>query len=209
MSGPSEVESPARPKPRFPLFRPILAGATLRDRLIACFGALVGIATVGFLCRLMFGSSPQLPLLVAPVGASAVLLFAVPASPLAQPWPIIGGNVISAFTGILIARLIQDPILAAGTAVAVAIAVMSFARCLHPPGGAAALLMVITHTTQFHFAFFPVLLNSLLLVGMGVLFNSLTGRIYPRAQLTATQAGLRPVDGRGFSAADLDAALAH
>ena len=64
--------------------------------------------------------------------------------------------------------------------------------------------MVITHTTQFHFAFFPVLLNSLLLVGMGVLFNSLTGRIHPRAQLAAPQAGLRPVDGRGFSAADLD-----
>ena len=70
---------------RFQLFAPILAGATLRDRLIACTGALIGIAVTGLLCGLALGRGPHLPLLVAPMGASAVLLFAVPASPLAQP----------------------------------------------------------------------------------------------------------------------------
>jgi CBS domain-containing membrane protein len=93
--------------------------------------------------------------------------------------------------------------------VALAVLLMVQTRSLHPPGGAAALLMVLTRTTQFHFALFPVLLNSLLLVCMGVLYNSLTGRSYPRAQLLPTGAGLQPVHGRGFSAADLDAALAH
>ncbi|MFG3757464.1 HPP family protein, partial [Klebsiella pneumoniae] len=76
------------------------------------------------------------PLLVASIGASAVLLFAVPASPLAQPWPIIGGNSVSALVGIVVARAIGDPLLAAAVAAALAIAVMSLARCLHPPGGA-------------------------------------------------------------------------
>src|SRR5690349_13220636 len=121
------------------LFHPILAGATLRDRLLACLGALVSIALTGLLCGALFGEGSHLPLIVAPMGASAVLLFAVPASPLAQPWSIIGGNTISAIMGYLVAQFIADPIVAAGAAVALAIAVMSFTRCLHPPGRAAAL----------------------------------------------------------------------
>jgi CBS domain-containing membrane protein len=172
-------------------------------------GAAAGILFAAVFTHLLAGTGATAAWLVAPLGATAVLVFALPASPLAQPWAVIAGNTLSALVGIACATLIPDSALAATVAVALALLLMVQARCLHPPGGAAALLMVITHTTQFHFAFFPVLLNSLLLVGMGVLFNSLTGRIYPRAQLTATQAGLRPVDGRGFSAADLDAALAH
>ncbi|MGO8048351.1 HPP family protein, partial [Rhizobium johnstonii] len=77
-----------------------------------------------------------LPLIVAPMGASAVLLFAVPASPLAQPWSIIGGNTISALMGIISAYFIRYPIIATGVGVSLAIVAMSFTRCLHPPGGA-------------------------------------------------------------------------
>ena len=85
------------------LFSPILAGATLRERMLACLGALIEIALTGMVCGYFFGQDPHLPLIVAPMGASAVLLFAVPASPLAQPWSIIGGNTISAMMGILAA----------------------------------------------------------------------------------------------------------
>ncbi|MBK6008167.1 HPP family protein [Ramlibacter ginsenosidimutans] len=172
-------------------------------------GAGAGILFAAVFSRLLAGSGPVGSWLVAPLGASAVLVFALPASPLAQPWAVIGGNTLSALAGIACAGLISDPALAAAAAVALAVLLMVQTRSLHPPGGAAALLMVLTHTTQFHFAVFPVLLNSLLLVCMGVLYNSLTGRSYPRAQLLAPGAGLQPVHGRGFSAADLDAALAH
>jgi CBS domain-containing membrane protein len=172
-------------------------------------GAAAGILFAAVFSRLLVGSGPAGMWLVAPLGASAVLVFALPASPLAQPWPVIAGNTVSAVAGIACAGLINDPALAASAAVALALLMMVQTRSLHPPGGAAALLMVLTRTTQFHFAFFPVLLNSLLLVCMGVLYNSLTGRSYPRAQLLPTGAGLQPVHGRGFSAADLDAALAH
>src|SRR4051812_41843899 len=127
----------------FRLFRPILAGATLRERLIACLGALAGITLTGLICGWFFGEGPHIPLIVAPMGASAVLLFAVPASPLAQPWPIIGGNTISAFMGVLAAHFIPDPIIAIGVGVSLAIAAMSLTRSLHPPGGAAALTALI------------------------------------------------------------------
>ena len=104
--------------------KPMLAGATLRDRMIACIGALFGIAVTALVCRVT-ASDVTLPYLVAPIGASAVLLFAVPASPLAQPWSIVGGNTVSALIGIAMAKLVTDPALAAGLAVALAIGEMA------------------------------------------------------------------------------------
>ncbi|WP_459570037.1 HPP family protein, partial [Bradyrhizobium diazoefficiens] len=69
------------------LFRRFLAGATFSDRLLACLGAVAGVGLVA----LAFSGAVPLPIVsaavVAPIGASAVLVFAVPASPLAQPWP--------------------------------------------------------------------------------------------------------------------------
>jgi len=122
----------------FRLFVPILAGATLRERLLACVGALIGIALTGLISALVLGNGPYVPLLVAPMGASAVLLFAVPASPLAQPWSIIGGNTISALMGVILWSVVHAPIMPAGFAVALSIPSMSFTRAPPPRGGAAA-----------------------------------------------------------------------
>ncbi len=187
------------------LFRPLLAGATLSERLIACLGAGVGIA----LTYLAGALAPHaaLPAIVAPLGASAVLVFAVPASPLAQPWPVIGGNTISALVGMAVWRLLPDPAIAAGVAVGAAILVMSLLRCLHPPGGAAALTAVIggaaVHEAGFGFALVPVALNSLALVAAGLAFHRLTRRSYPHRPVPA------PKPASGIQPADIDAALAE
>ena len=204
-------------KRRFRFFAPILAGATLRDRLIACTGALIGIALTGLLCEIALGRDPHLPLLVAPMGASAVLLFAVPASPLAQPWSIIGGNTLSALCGYLVAQFIHDPVLAAGAAVALAIAVMSFTRCLHPPGGAAALTAALGGPAVASwgalFPFVPVGLNSCILVALGLLFHRLSRRhSYPHIPAPAPvnthgTTDLPPPLRVGFRHEDVDAAL--
>jgi len=190
------------------LFRPILSGATLFDRLMACLGALIGIGLTALICGLAFnGTSGHLvPLLVAPMGASAVLLFAVPASPLAQPWSIIGGNTLSALIGISVVRLVPDTTMAAALAVALAIAAMSLCRCLHPPGGAAALTAVLggpaVLASGYMFAFIPVCLNSTLLVLTGYLFHKLSKRhSYPHH-------AMKPVESATvFCAADVDKAL--
>lgn len=65
-------------------FVPILAGATLRDRLLACVGAVIGVTLTSLVSAVALHGWIPLPLLVAPIGASAVLVFAVPASPLAH-----------------------------------------------------------------------------------------------------------------------------
>jgi CBS domain-containing membrane protein len=192
------------------LFAPLLAGATLRDRLLACAGALVGIAAAA---ALMAGSglvAPGLPLLVAPIGASAVLAFAVPASPLAQPWPVIGGNTLSALVGVAVALLVPMPTLAGGVAVAAAILAMSLARCLHPPGGAVALFAVLggpaVAALGFRFALLPVAINSIALVAAAWLFHRLSGHAYPHRP--DALAAKRELESEGIRAADLKQALA-
>jgi CBS domain-containing membrane protein len=168
---------------RVALFRPLLPGASLRDRLLACAGGVLGIALTSIVSHVLLPSLAPLPLLVAPMGASAVLVFAVPASPLAQPWSVIGGNTISALVGVASARLVPDPSLAAGLAVGGAILAMSLLRCLHPPGGAAALTAVIggpvIHAAGFSFALLPVGVNAVLLTIAGLLFHRLSGHSYP------------------------------
>ena len=185
-------------------FWPARVRVNARERWRAVIGGGLGILVTAWLCR--WGASPQTlgPWLVAPLGASAVLVFAVPSSPLAQPWSVIGGNTLSALVGAACAHFIPDPVWAGAIAVGLAIAVMFSLRCLHPPGGASALLAALS-ASGFHFALFPVFVNSVLLTLAGVAYNALTGRRYPHAQA-------RPVpstESARFSAADLDAALTH
>lgn len=164
-------------------FVPAPPGPGFVDRLKAASGAIGGIAITGLLCGLMLGNGIAHPFLVAPMGASAVLLFAVPASPLAQPWPVLGGNVISAFVGITVTRLISDPTVAAAVAVGAAIAVMSLLRCLHPPGGAVALSAVLGATghapPEYIYALVPVGMNTALLLIVAILFHRIAGHSYP------------------------------
>lgn len=192
------------------LFDPILAGATLSERLIACGGACLAI---GLTVAAGLAFPTPSPLVVAPIGASAVLIFAVPASPLAQPWQVIGGNMISACVGLAVAWAVPNAALAAALAVGLAIAVMSLTRSLHPPGGAVALTAALGGPAAAKwgllFPLVPVGINSLALVALGIAFHTLARRSYPhrpaRTQAKAV-AGAVPVS---FSPADIDEALAQ
>ncbi len=114
---------------------------------------------------------------------------------------------LGALVGAACAFAIPDQALAAATAVGLAIALMFALRCLHPPGGATALLVVIGHNTDVHFAAFPIFFDSVVLVLAGVLYNQLTGRRYPHTQETPRSAGA--ASGSRFSSQDLDVALAR
>jgi CBS domain-containing membrane protein len=183
---------------------PVRVDAHERWRSVA--GAGLGILFTALVSRWWAGAGAVGPWLVAPLGASAVLVFALPASPMAQPWSVVGGNTLSALVGAACAMLVPDPAWAAALAVAAAIALMFSLRCLHPPGGATALLTSLG-AVGFHFSLFPMFVNSLLLVVAGVVYNSLSGRRYPHAQLRSSPEGANTP--ARFSAADLDAALAH
>ncbi|KQP59128.1 HPP family protein [Methylobacterium sp. Leaf108] len=186
-----------------------------RERIRSAAGALVGILVTGLASRAALGPGTALPALIAPMGASAVLLFAVPSSPLAQPWSILGGNLVAALVGVTAARTVSDPTLAAALAIGCAIAVMMALRCLHPPSGAVALTAVLggqqIHDLGYGFVLWPVGANSLLLLTVALLFNNLTGRAYPQGPAKAPRVqaatAASPSGRAGITAADLDAVL--
>src|SRR5215475_11315352 len=102
-----------------------------REIIISGAGAFIGLFFAFMLARWALGTTNAW--FVAPMGASAVLLFAVPSSPLAQPWSIIGGNLVAATIGVTCASMIPDTGVAASVAGALAIMAMFKLRCLHPP----------------------------------------------------------------------------
>lgn len=189
-------------------FWPAPVAVNAQERLRAVVGAVIGVLFAAALSRLMAGTTSDVSWLVAPIGASAVLVFGVPASPLAQPWAVVGGNTLSAMVGIACANWIGDPAVAGAVAVSLAIALMFSLRCLHPPGGAMALIAVLTHATAFHWAVFPALTNSVLLVVAGIAYNSATGRRYPHVQVAHRTPGEGTAKSR-FSSADIDVVLSR
>lgn len=150
------------------------SGPHASEQWAATLGALLGIAGVVALTHTLLGRDAAV-FVVPSLGATAVLVFAAPHSLFAQPWPVLAGNLLSALVGVACHRLLPDPTLAAAAAVALAIAVMHGARCIHPPGGATALAAVIggpdIHQLGFAYALVPVGISSLLLVAVGVAWN--------------------------------------
>jgi CBS domain-containing membrane protein len=193
-------------------FLPAEIHVSSKERLRSCVGALIGIALTAGLTRLALGADSSLPMLVAPMGASAVLLFAVPASPLAQPWSLIGGNLVSALVGITCAYWISNPIGAAALAVPLAIGAMFYLRCIHPPSGAVALTAVLggpaIHSLGYWFALAPIGVNSVALLGTALIYHHLTRHRYPHHSTpAATVVQTPPIQRAVFTREDLDAVL--
>lgn len=176
-------------------FGPSMPRPKAAEAVRAATGAGLGLFITGCLLWLIAPTGALLdhPLLIAPFAASAVLIFAVPNSPLAQPWPVVAGNTLSALCGLALLRLVPHPLPAATLAVLAAIAVTAAARALHPPGGATAMAVVLSahpdHLTGWSFALIPVAIGSVLLMLTGLLWNRATGRPYPIAQRPAPAHG--------------------
>ena len=184
------------------------------ERLRAGIGACIGILCTGLVTILIEGDTSTIPYLIAPMGASAVLLFAVPSSPLAQPWSIIGGNTTAAIIGVTSAIWIAHPATAAAVAVSLSIVAMFALRCIHPPSGAVALTAVLggasIHTQGYWFVLAPVALNSFILLLVAILYNNATRRPYPHLVAKPAQQLNKDIPAEmrfGFNTEDLNAVL--
>ncbi|MBU3576919.1 HPP family protein [Polynucleobacter sp. UK-Kesae-W10] len=149
------------------------------ERLRSCAGALVGLMLVFTIAKLLGELAGIDEWLMASLGASALLVFALPGSPMAQPWAVIAGNTLSALIGITAVILIPEPLLAMPIAASLSIMGMFILRCLHPPAAAVALIVVLGHVTHYRYALFPVMVDSILLIVAGAIYSNLTGKVYP------------------------------
>ncbi|MGV6860106.1 MAG: HPP family protein [bacterium] len=163
------------------LFWPQNDSVPLSEKALSAVAAIGGIGLVMWISSLYLAPA-DLPWVVASMGASAVLLFAVPLGPLSQPWSFAGGHLVSGLIGITVAHWIPDTVLAATVAVSLAIFVMYVTRCLHPPGGATALTVVIgspqVHELGYHYLLTPVTLNIIVMLVWALLINNLLPRRY-------------------------------
>ncbi len=146
------------------------------EKIISALGGFVALFVILTITQ-TFLDLPDSWAIIASMGASAVLLFAVPHGPLSQPWSVLGGHFFSALIGVSCALWISDPLIAASSAVGLSIAAMYYLNCMHPPGGATALSAVIggesIHALGYGFVFTPVMLDAIAILGVALTFNAL------------------------------------
>lgn len=156
-----------------------LAMASGQRRRIV-LGMLLGLATTGLVGWLL-PPGPHVPWLAASIGASAVLVFALPSSPLAQPWAVVVGSMTSATAGVVAVHCahLMPPAVVPAFAAALAAAGMLLLRCLHAPGGGTAIVPVLAGVGDPWFVLNPVGLNAVVLVASAFVFHRLCGQRYP------------------------------
>ncbi|TNF09496.1 MAG: HPP family protein [Gammaproteobacteria bacterium] len=171
------------------------AGAGRCQRLQTVVGIVVGIYALLWISNSLLELQGA-TMVVASMGATAVLLFTLPDGPFSKSWPVFGGHMVSAFVGVSSAKFVPDPLLAAALAVGFAMVAMTFMRCVHPPGGATAMVAVLggdsIQQLGYGFVFQPVMVNALIVLAVATLINYIF-----RYKHYFTQ-------GKGFSALKLD-----
>jgi CBS domain-containing membrane protein len=139
--------------------------------VVACFSSI--LLTAWIASQYCFNTTN--PIIVASMGASSVILFFIPHSPLAQPWPLVGGQMTSAIVGVWCAQTFTDTIFASAIATGGSVLIMLVFRCLHPPGAATALAPVIaggsTVSFGYDFVLMPLGANVAIMLMMAIAMN--------------------------------------
>lgn len=176
---------------------PALPLPGIPETLRAALGAGLGLGLANLVLQWASPGAISPILIIAPFGASAFLIYVVPSSPLAQPWPVVVGNAVSAAAALVVLMLPLPGLAQMALAVVLAVAAMALVRAQHPPGGAVALTTVLTALSgrglsgrglDWSWVWAPVAAGSLTLVGFGIFWALLTGRSYPFRQPAAPNA---------------------
>ena len=166
------------------------------EKLVATLGGMLAISCCFYITTWMLGTEGSAAILPS-MGASTVLLFAVPHGQLSTPWALFAGNLLSAVVGVSCAQFIDNIYVAAPVAVAGSILVMHISRSLHPPGGATALAAVIggpvIEQLGYGYIIAPTLINCSILLAVALAFNNLfEWRRYPQSLMRYKTVGYHP-----------------
>jgi CBS domain-containing membrane protein len=186
-------------------FLPHTNPVSTAERLRIVAGSVFAVAALCAIGSVGYGFSRFPVWLLAPFGASTVLIFAAPTGPFAHPWAVIVGNVLCAAVGMACATWIPNPAFAMMLGMAIAMLGMILTRSLHPPGGAMMLLPILAQAKGQPFPLEAVFVGSVCLVCAGLVYHRLGGRTYPMphpAHLPQPPASVAP-----FLSDDLDAVL--
>ncbi|WP_027329122.1 HPP family protein [Marinimicrobium agarilyticum] len=153
-----------------------LATSRLLVPLIAGMGAMLCITALSSL-GIVVKSSVWL---MAPFGATMVILFGLPESPLAQPRNIIVGHLLTTAIGLSVASLVGVTPWSLGLAVGLAVGLMLLTNTTHPPAGANPLVVMLAGE-HWDFLLMPAAAGAILIVAFGVVYHRLiSGQRYPK-----------------------------
>jgi CBS domain-containing membrane protein len=169
----------------------------IREKLVSSMTAFFAILLLVTVAQYVSSGFAFRLLVLASMGATAFLLFVTPHSPMAQPWPVIGGHLVSAAIGVACALWIDSPPLATAIAVALSIFTMHWLHCLHPPSAATAMIAVLggpeVHAIGWQFCYEVVAINTGMIILLALVINNLIpGRRYPLLHSQFTQIDHKP-----------------
>ena len=184
------MSTPTQSTPWLKLLGIELSPVSHRERLVSALGGFVAIVAVYWTSQWVLGPVAS-PILVLSMGSTAAMLFAVPHGALSQPWPLLGGHLVSGLIGIACLLWIPEPMLAASAATGLSLGAMHYLRCIHPPAGATALAAALGNEAVkamgFAFVVAPLMLNVLTILAVAIAFNGLfPWRRYPAALVRST-----------------------
>jgi CBS domain-containing membrane protein len=142
-----------------------------KEFVISLVGAFIGTLLASFFSDMIL-EAEDMPLILASTGASAILIFSLPFSPVSQPWNLVGGHLVSAFVGVSCYVLVPNELLASSLSIFFAMLFMHAMRCMHPPGGATAITAVVgganVHALGYAYIIIPVFINSIILLSVAM-----------------------------------------
>lgn len=179
----------------------------------AAIGMALGTMFSVWACAQVFGMDVALHLL-GPLGASAVLLFAVSSGALAQPWSIIGSYLCAGVVALLVARVLGRTLGSACLAAGITVVLICWLRCLHPPAGGLAMSLVLADPASISLGWYemaPVMFGASALLLCALAYNNATRTRYPKgaAESPAVVMGTPTPADPTITAADLKLALAE
>lgn len=147
-----------------------------REFLISIIGAFIGTLIATFFSNTIL-QAEGLPMILASTGASAILIFSLPFSPVSQPWNLVGGHLVSAFVGVSCYHFVPNELFASSLSIPLAMLLMHYFHCMHPPGGATALTAVVgghnVHALGYAFIIIPVFFNAIILLSIAMAIATL------------------------------------
>jgi CBS-domain-containing membrane protein len=153
--------------------------ALYRSRIFAIFLAGMGATVCIFIMAQGAQIAPSYLGIMAPFGATMVILFALPKSPLAQPKNILGGHLLTTAIGLITLYYWEVTPISIAISVGLGVSLMMLTNTLHPPAGANPIL-VLSLNVSWDFLFTPVLSGCLLIVLFGWFYHNWISRIgYP------------------------------
>ena len=149
----------------------------MNNSLLSVFAGLGASVAIGLLSY-MEANLGDIALLMAPFGATAVLVFGVPTSPLAQPKNVILGHLITAFIGVVFTQYVGVTPLTLALATGLGVTAMLLSKTTHPPAGANPILIMLSGQS-WGFLITPVLIGAVIIVLVGKAWRMLQNKYTP------------------------------